>query len=150
MKTSKRLEHAITKLYNAFHNNQLHPDCCIQCAVGNICDHTDTWKLLTIGHGSLQLSYLGTLNQNFGRKIFGYTPLELLQIEAEFLKGCGYSLPITKTSSRPKNPKDKALQFNGLCRVVALLCKFDNVPNVMEISKLFEVEHNSPKYQLQF
>ncbi len=150
MKTSKRLENAITKLYNAFHKGELRPDCCIQCAVGNICDNTDTWKLLTEGHGSLKLNYLGTLNQNFGRTIFGYTPLELLHIEAEFLKGCGYNLPITKTSTKPKNPKDKDLQFNGLCLVVALLCKLDNVPNVMDFSKLFEVENNAPKYQLQF
>jgi len=150
MKTSKRLEHAVTKLYNAFHAGELNPDCCMHCAVGNICDNTDTWKLLTISHGSLQLSYIGALNQNFGRKVFGYTPLELLQIEAEFLKGCGYTLPISKSSYKPQNPKDKNLQFNGLCLAVKLLCKLDNVPNIMGYSKLFEEENNTAKYQLQF
>lgn len=150
MKTSKRLEKAIAKLYNAFHNGELNADCCIQCAVGNICDNTDTWRLLTVGHGSLQLSYLGNLNQNFGRKVFGYTPLELLNIEAEFLKGCGYTLPISKTSTKPSNSKDKDLQFNGLCRVVAYLCKLDNISNIMDFSNLFKVENNKPKYQLQF
>jgi len=122
----------------------------MHCAVGNICDNTDTWKLLTISHGSLQLSYIGALNQNFGRKVFGYTPLELLQIEAEFLKGCGYTLPISKSSYKPQNPKDKNLQFNGLCLAVKLLCKLDNVPNIMGYSKLFEEENNTAKYQLQF
>ena len=42
MKTSKRLEHAITKLYLTFHNGTLNPEYSKSCAVGNICDNTDT------------------------------------------------------------------------------------------------------------
>lgn len=42
MKTSKRLEQALTKLYNAYHNKQLNPEDCAACAVGNILDNHDS------------------------------------------------------------------------------------------------------------
>jgi len=58
METTVRLEQAIKKLYVAFHNNQLHPECCKQCAVGNILDNTDSWKHLTNVHGSEVLNYV--------------------------------------------------------------------------------------------
>jgi len=148
MKTPSRLERSITKLYLAFHRGELHPECCKSCAVGNICDNTDTWNHLTESHGSLKLSYLGMLNENFGRKIHGYSPKELLQIEVVFLKGCGYSLPLVRGSKRPKNPTDKDLLFNGLSDTVEFLCKLDNVPNVMDYSKLFEFVNDVPKYEL--
>ena len=86
MKTSTRLEAAITKIYNAFHNNELNPECCKQCAVGNILDKTDSWKHLSDNHGSVQLNYVGKVHQTLGRKFNGYTPLELLQIESTFSK----------------------------------------------------------------
>jgi len=145
---TKRLDRALSKLYKAFHNDELHPECCRKCAVGNICDNTDTWKHLTEIHGSLKLSYVGLVNQNFGKRIHGYSPLELLKIEAEFLKGCGYSGPIDRNCSKPKDPTDKDNLFNGLCRVVTYICQLDNVPNVMDYQKLFEVENDKPKYVL--
>lgn len=148
MKTPSRLERAITKLYIAFHSGSLHPECCKSCAVGNICNNTDTWKHLTEIHGSLKLSYLGKLNVNFGRKIHGYSPIELLQIEVVFLKGCGYDVPLIRGSKRPQNPTNKDQLFNGLCDTVEFLCKLDNVPNVMDYSKLFEFENDTPKYEL--
>jgi len=148
MKTTPRLEQAITKLYRAFHSGELHPECCKSCAVGNICDNTDIWNYLTDTHGSLKLSYIGILNENFGRKVHGYSPLELLQIEAIFLKGCGYSLPLVRGSKRPKNPTDKNLLFNGLSATVNFLCKLDNIPNMINYSKLFEFENESPKHEL--
>jgi len=148
MKTSNRLEQALTKLYTAFHNNQLNPEVCTKCAVGNICDNLDFWKHLTDCHGSIKLNYVGLVNQNFGRKFYGYTPLELLQIEAEFLKGCGFELPLNGKNKKPENPKDKAVLFNGLCEVVTFLCALDNVPNVMDYTKLFEYENEKPIYSL--
>ena len=75
MNTSNRLESAIKKLYNAFHNNELHPECCMQCAVGNILDNKDSWKHLSDQHGALDLNYLGSVQQNLGRKFNCYTPL---------------------------------------------------------------------------
>jgi len=138
MKTSNRLDLAIQKLYNAFHNNELHPECCQQCAVGNILDNKDVWKYLSDEHGSLRLNYVGLVNQNFGKRFNGYTPQELLQIEATFLKACGYSLPLNHKGKKPKNMQDKEILFNGLNETVAFLCELDGVGNVMDYSKIFE------------
>ena len=149
MKTSHRLEQAINKLYNAFHTNELHPECCLKCAVGNILDNTDAWKHLSDHHGSLQLNYVGLVNQNLGRKFNGYSPIELLQIEASFLNGCGYSVPLNRLGSKPKNPKDKEVLFNGLCETVAFLCALDGIDNVMDYSKLFEFDNQQPRYLVQ-
>lgn len=143
-----RLELALTKLYTAFHNGELHPECAKSCAVGNICDNNDSWQNLTDRHGSLVLNYVGRVNQTFSRKINGYLPLELLKIEAEFLKGCGYILPLNYKTKKNINPTDKEVQFNGLCAAIAFLCELDGIPNIMDYSKLFEYENNKPIYTL--
>lgn len=148
MKSSYRLEQALTKLYTAFHNNQLHPECCKQCAVGNILDNTDSWKHLTDVHGSEVLNYVGMVHQNLGRKFNGYSPMELLKIESTFLKGCGYIGAINGHNYKPKNPTNKDILFNGLCAVVTFLCNLDNIPNVMDYSKLFEFESERPRYKI--
>lgn len=140
MKTSKRFDKAIEKLYRAFHNNTLNPECCIQCAVGNICDNTDAWRLLTPAHGSVVLSYLGKLNEAFERRIAGYKPSELLRIEAVFLEACGYELPFTGVSKKPPKPITKNRLFKGLTATVSYLCKLENIPDVMDCSKLFNFE----------
>jgi hypothetical protein len=150
MITPPRLENAIQKLYIAFHNNELHPECCKSCAVGNILDRTDAWKHLSDVHGSTVLNYVGKVHQSFGRQFNGYTPYDLLQIEATFLNACGYELPLIRNNKKPSNPKDKDLLFNGLCAVVKFLCQLDNVPNVMDYTKLFEIENNQPKFELVY
>lgn len=147
MKTTERFENAIRKLYIAFHDNKLNPECCIQCAVGNILDNTDSWKHLSDHHGSTELNYVGRVHQTIGRKFNGYTPLELLKIESEFLNGCGYSLPLHHKGIRPENPEDKEVLFNGLCSVVECLCQLDGIVNVMDCSKLFAFEKDIPQYQ---
>ena len=139
METTKRFDQAINKLYAAFHNNSLQPDSCRRCAVGTILDNNDSWRHLSDEHGSLQLSYVGRVNQNLGKRFNGYTPLELLQIETEFLKSCGYSLPLGRSKNQPKKIK-KAVLFKGLEAVVSKLCQFDQIPNVMDCSKLFAYE----------
>jgi hypothetical protein len=149
MKLTPRLENALRKLYSAFHANELHPEYCTKCAVGNICDNLDFWQHLTDSHGAVELNYVGMVNQKFGKRYFGYTPLELLQIEASFLKGCGYVLPMNGKNKKPKNPKNKAVLFNGLCETIQFLCRLDNIPNVMEFSKLFEIEKDKPRYQFE-
>lgn len=138
MKTTSRLEAAIRKLYVAFYNNTLNPECCKQCAVGNILDGTDNWKHFSEDHGSLQLNYIGTVHQNFGRTYKGYTPLELLHIEHVFLKACGYQLPLHHKNKKPEHPTDNETLFNGLCAVIEWLCELDNVANVMNYKQLFE------------
>lgn len=142
METTKRFDAAIKKLYLAFHNNHLNPECCKQCAVGNILDNNDSWKHLSDDHGSLKLNYLGQLHQNIGRHFNGYYPIELLQIEMSFLKGCGYQLPFHHKHNKPKNPTNKSVLFNGLCAVVKTLCQLDGIDNVMDYSKLFAFDEN--------
>ena len=148
MKTSIRLEQAVQKLYNAFYNNELHPECCKQCAVGNILDNSDSWKHLSDQHGALELNYLGNVHQSFGRKFNGYTPLELLHIEATFLRACGYQLPLHHKNKKPKNPTDKDVLFKGLTAVVTLLCSLDGIPNFMDYTKFFEFKNEKPRFQI--
>jgi len=148
MNTSHRLERAIKKLYLAFHNNELHPECCKSCAVGNILDCTNAWQHLSDAHGSLKLNYLGNVHQMLNRRFNGYSPQELLHLEATFLEACGYELPFRRKNRRPENPEDKVILFQGLSAVIELLCKFDNVPNVMDYTKLFEVIDDKPKHEL--
>ncbi|WP_299058513.1 Na(+)-translocating NADH-quinone reductase subunit F [uncultured Polaribacter sp.] len=149
MQTKKRLENALVKLYNAFHNNRLNPEDCCACAVGNILDNHDSWKHLSDSHGSLKLSYVGRVHQNLGRKFNGYSPLEILKIEKLFLETCGFKTPLCHYNAKPQNPRDKEILFNGLCKVVAYLCKLDNVENVMDYSKIFEYENNDAVYKLE-
>ena len=148
MYTPKRLEKALIKLYNAFHNNALDPEDCTACAVGNILDNRDSWKHLSNDHGSLQLNYIGSVHQRLGRKFNGYTPQELLRIEKVFLEACGFQTPLCHYNPKPQNPRDKEMLYNGLCAVVHLLCELDDVPNVMDYSKLFEYEDGEPIYPL--
>lgn len=150
MKNSPRLDQAISKLYKAFHNDNLNPECCKSCAVGNILDNTDTWKHLTEGHGSLKLTYVGKVNEAFGKKLNGYTPAELLQIEAAFLNGCGYSLPLSYKTNKLVDRTSKEVMFNGMCEAVAVLCKLDGISNVMDYSRLFEFEDNQPVNELAY
>ncbi len=149
MKTTKRLEQALIKLYNAYHNNLLNPEDCTACAVGNILDNHDSWKHLTEGHGSLKLSYVGRVHENLGRKFNGYTPSEILQIEKVFLETCGFKTPLCHYNKRPNSPISKEVLFDGLVAVVSLLCDFDNIKNVMDYSKLFEQENGEPIYHLE-
>lgn len=142
MHPSARLDLALQKLYNAFHNNTLHPECCQQCAVGNILDGKDSWKHLSDEHGSTKLNYLGLVHQNLGRRFNGYSPSELLNIESQFLQGCGYSLPLRHNGIKPNNPTDKSILFEGLCRTVSYLCKLDGVDDVMDYSELLKFDNS--------
>jgi len=137
MKTTKRFEIAVQKLYTAFNNDTLNPECCTACAVGNILDNTDAWKNFTDCHGSVKLNYVGQVNQAFGKRFNGYTPLELLNIEAVFLNACGYQLPLVRNSNRPKNATNSEMLFNGLDSVIAHLCKLDGISNIMDYSNVF-------------
>lgn len=149
MKTTKRLEAALIKLYNAYHNNKLNPEDCTACAVGNILDNHDSWKHLSNQHGSLELSYVGRVHQNLGRKFNGYTPQEILQIEKVFLDACGFKTPLCHYNKKPENLTANEVLFNGLAAVVDLLCALDNIPNIMDYSKLFEQENGEPIYHVE-
>lgn len=146
MTTSIRFEHAITKLYNAFHNKTLNPDDCKACAVGHILDHSDRWKHLTDKHGSVQLNYVGMVHQNLGRKFNGYSPIELLTIEHAFLRGCQYYTTKENRLYKPKLLNDSIL-FEGLCEVVKTLCQLEGIQNVMDCSVLFNYEKSALQIQ---
>lgn len=144
MKLPIRLENAITKLYNAFHNGTLNAFDCKACAVGNICDNTDEWaehtgNAVTLDtHNNVRTVYA---EPNTRIKYFynGYNQDELYEIESRFLN-------IWIGQQHLDNNKN--IQFKGVCAVVEYLCKLDNIPNVMDYTKLFETENDKPKYQL--
>ncbi|WP_179343854.1 Na(+)-translocating NADH-quinone reductase subunit F [Winogradskyella ursingii] len=136
MITSKRFNLAVQKLYSAFHNNTLNPEDCKHCAVGNILDNISQWEYLSEKHGTTRLSYIGMLNQKLGRRFNGYSPMELLQVETAFLKGCGYKFIKNNRLQKPKNFKDNDILFNGLSEVIAVLCRLDNIENVMAIDTI--------------
>lgn len=137
--TTKRFNEALKKLYVAFHNDTLNPEDCKQCAVGNILDNNDSWRHMTDLHGSNRLNYVGLVHQNLGRRFNGYSPIELLKIEASFLEGCGYRLGKTYCH-KPDYYIDQDILFNGLSAVVSTLCELDGVKNVMDCSSLFNYE----------
>ena len=141
--TTTRFNDAVSKLYDAFHQNRLNPGSCKECAVGNILNNQDFWQHFAHQHGSLELSYVGVVHQKLGRTYAGYSPQELLTIEHVFLKACGFKLPITSDSEFPENFGQDHL-FNGLEAVVSILCVFDNLPNVMDCSVLFNYK-NTPQ-----
>ncbi len=147
MKTTPRLESALKKLYTAFHLDTLNPECCKQCAVGNILDNRDSWKHLSDSHGALELNYVGKVHQTLGRKFNGYSPFELLKIEHIFLNACGFQLPLHHKNNKPKNPTDKAILFNGLSAVISFLYKLDGVTNVMDYTKLLAFENEKSRHK---
>ncbi|MAY23290.1 MAG: Na(+)-translocating NADH-quinone reductase subunit F [Flavobacteriaceae bacterium] len=138
MKFPKRLETALSKLYTAYNTHTLHPEDACRCAVGNLLGQRDFWKHLSDDHGSVKLNYVGKVHEMLGRRFEGYLPSELLQIEKAFLAGCGYELPFTQKSKKPKNPQDREVLFQGLCHAIEALCSLENIPNVMEITESFE------------
>jgi hypothetical protein len=137
MKTTKRFENAVMKLYNAFHENTLDSFDCQNCAVGNICDNNSNWAnaRLTVSEGwdyNNKIAKETALKSNYSLK-------ELEIVEGIFVKEVPYEL---KT--------DKETQFKGLCAVVEYLAGLDNIPNPMDYTKLFETENNKPIYELTF
>lgn len=139
MQLTYRLEQALEKIYTAFYADELNPEDCRHCVVGNICDNVDAWKHFTDIHGSLKLNYLGRLHETLGKRINGYSPIELLSIEASFLKGCGYSLTARNRLLKPVPVISREIMFNGLCASIKYLCQLDGVENVMELYKRFDL-----------
>jgi hypothetical protein len=133
MKTTKRFDAAIIKLYNAFHNGELEYYNCEKCAVGNMCNNTKDWSLkinFLVSHYSLKELEKILLNVEHTEETLktGYSIVELANIERLFMK-----------SDYEKSLDIKKRQFIGLCSVIEYLCELDNIPNVKEIQSLFEI-----------
>ncbi|OAB76214.1 Na(+)-translocating NADH-quinone reductase subunit F [Cochleicola gelatinilyticus] len=143
MKIPIRLDQALIKLYAAFYDDALNPECCKQCAVGNILDKTDTWKHLSDHHGSLQLNYVGLVHERLGRRFNGYLPSELLQIEKSFLEGCGYNTPLFYNGNVKKRSKLEDDLYNGMCAVITTLCYLDGIKNVLDYTQVLSTGKNT-------
>ena len=124
-----RLENAITKLYNAFHNDELDAFSCVSCAVGNITGSMN-WAMCAsegIEEGLVNIMPSEIFNYP---KSKDYSGKELFEVEKIFLGEWA--------KEKSKNGKNKEIQFKGLCAVIEYLCELDEVDNVMEIQSLFE------------
>ncbi len=138
MNLPRRLESALLKLYEAYTKDHLHPEDACRCAVGNILNEKDFWKHLSDDHGSLKLNPLGRLHEYLGRTFEGYRPSELLKVEAAFLMGCGYSLPLHHMGTKPTNPTHPDTLFSGLSSAIETLCALEGIYNVLELSLKFD------------
>lgn len=133
MKTTERFERAVTKLYTAFHNDELDGYDCSHCAVGNMCDNNPAWSNTVPNTSDILRSMFQ--EGNF-KNTTGYSLQELSRIEAIFLIYCPYK-------------HDKEAQFKGLCAVVEYLCELDGIPNVMDYSSLFDYNDKGAKKELK-
>jgi hypothetical protein len=133
----KRFTDAVSKLYDAFHSNQLDVDDCEACVVGNI-----------IGHGEWLCGdnrYITGMEIQpfdlFGPNDSGYSVIELSQIEYRYIVSLGEA---------GYYENDKETQFQGLCAVVQYLCELDEIPNIMDYTSLFETKEDKPVNELSF
>ena len=150
MKTTKRFEEAITKLYKAFHEGTLDAMDCKHCAVGNLVGH-ENWECGTYPKPLV-------FDEGF-KNNSDYTELELSTIERLFITGSlnferrlfsnSISNNAVELGLRTKEEK-KELQFKGLFAVIKYLAELDNIPDPTDYSKLFETENNEAKYELIF
>lgn len=115
---------------------------CEHCAVGNICNNDSAWDNLPIFQSTLkwgndmQPCEYELEVAEIVIKESGYSKEELQRVEIIFLTATDFKKGTKET------------QFKGLCAVVEYLCELDNIPNVIDYTKLFESENNEPKYQL--
>lgn len=132
-----RLENAITKLYTAFHEGKLNALDCRACAVGNICNNIGGWSQGGLNNRQFKNQHL---------EIAMYSSKELSIVETLFMYGVKNIWKEKEIWYASDNTKET--QFKGLCAVVEYLCELDNIPNVMDYTKLFETENDKPKYAL--
>lgn len=140
MNTSERFTNAVTKLYNAFHQNRLNAYDCKACAVGNMCNGFAGWD--SIIHRQRFNKNAPDLDNILNT---GYSAHELANIESLFMFG-----RMNQSGDEPlfdELASDR--NFKGLCAVVEYLCELEGIPNVMDYTSLFETENEQPKKQLQ-
>ena len=134
MKTTKRFDNGVRKLYTAFHNNELVTMDCTKCAVRNICDNRSDWRYVKEYGMAEHIGYYD-VSPNQVIKESGYSLLELMNIESLFMYGRKKE---DNYGGWIGDKETKERQFKGLCAVVEYLCELDNIPNVMDYTSLFE------------
>lgn len=137
MKTTKRFDRAVTKLYNAFHNGELSAYDCTKCAVGNMCDNSSDWSSLRFCLGG-DLKVYAPQHAYIAIEQTGYSDKEILHIENTFMS----------CFSGPDTEHSKQHQFEGLEAVVKYLCELDGIDNVMEYTKIFDYNEKGAINQL--
>lgn len=146
----KRFTEAVTKLYNAFHNDQLSYGSCSRCVVGNIVGSNAWTSVISCGNTNLndfEFAYNLKLRHEDKKRFklglieisnTGYSPEELYKIEVIFWEAI-------------EEIEDKETQFIGLYNIIKYLCELDNIPNIIDYTSLFETnEKSEPKKQLIF
>lgn len=113
------------------------------CAVGSMCDNTTEWSRFRKDGWHTGAEYHRIPGDHLineaeeSVKKSGYSSIELVEVERIFLE-----------SFKDGGYRDKDKQFNGLCAVVEYLCGLEEIPNIMDYTKLFETENAAPKYEL--
>lgn len=142
MKLPKRFTDATMKLYNAFHKGELRASNCEACAVGNICNNDYAWNRNWKTYIDVKGKFFVENRSDIPVECIletGYTIQQLQKVESVFLSGFNF------TENNPDENKES--QFKGLCAVIEYLCELDNIPNIMDYTKLFETENDQPKYE---
>lgn len=113
MKTTKRFDEAVTKLYNAFNEGNLNAYKCKACAVGNICNNTEEWGEIA---GFYANNFHNTIPENIPNYLeTGYSTLELMKVEDLFMN------PINFVTNKTQE------EFNGLMTVIKYLAELDGI-----------------------
>lgn len=154
MKTTKRFDRAVKKLYTAYHNDELDAMDCKHCAVGNLCDNNDNWYVTSL---------IGDENRVDPRfaEMTGYSSKELAEVEYRFI----YFVPNDGSSIGFNRHNDisnkdviygyaskefqKELQFIGLCAVIEYLAELDGIPNPFNLDNLFSNDKKIAEKELQ-
>jgi len=146
----KRFTDAVSKLYNAFHENRLNALDCKACAVGNILSNKNEWQDVFCAG---VIKPFPTSNGISLIRDSGYSIKELFEVEHIFVFG----MMSHENKDSPRwaawglnDINNKEYQFKGLCAVIEYLCELDNIPNIMDFTSLFETENDKPVKELQF
>lgn len=160
MKTTKRFDQALERLYNAFNNRELNAYDCKACAVGNILGELggSGWKHKVISPYAYDyiLSYPGIHESDevLKAKIIAecsYSLEELANIEYLFMYGVKRLDSGMEINHREAKTHEELLelQFKGLCYVIEYLCELDGIENFMDHTKMFERNNGvSFKYEV--
>ena len=132
---TNRFNYAMDRLVRAFFDENLIPQDCRKCAVGNIV-RSSMWGHIFSTDGGVQFFYekgVDTPSHVYTRaenliKSTGYSVEEMARIELAFEKNTNYHMLHLRENqiTRDEFIQD---QFNGLCAVVDVLCELDKIEN---------------------